>query len=576
MKKPKIVLLVLLGIILASSLVLGSCGEDATTTPPPSTTGPGTTTPGETTTPPAAPKPEGTFTFGIDTMGSEGFLPWITFQTDWLLFGAVYDTLALETPEGVNIPSVAESWEWSDDYTDLTLHIREGIQFHDGWGELTAEDVAYNINKHMSDESTSLAKSYMAIIESVEVVDPYTVVVHQSVPNVDYAEMYAFGGIAGAVTCKAYVESVGPEEANINPVGSGPYKLIEHKVGNYLKYEAVEDHWRVVPEYKYLVIQSVPEESTRVAMLQTGAIDATIISPNSLSDLSEDDFTIDYWRYGPNTLIIFGGMCRPANVNYYQEGYHNQDPWVDIRVREAMNLAIDRDAINLALHKGTAKPMTIPFQIPGWTDLEPYPYDPDRARELLAEAAADGVFTPNAEGGFSLTFISPTHPGTPMAQKEAEAVAGYWADIGIDADISPLDFGAYWPKVEAAENVGECYTFRLAYAGTNPYSYLLMCVVSDNLWGGRFQVPEMEEITPLAEAALAELDLEVRDGMYRNIAQQVYDNYVAVPLIQVPFIVVKNKTVGDWPPNSSSYYYNFEYIQHAEPLNTFRLFEIWD
>lgn len=552
MKQSKIVLLILMGMVLVSSLVLGSCGETTTTTPSPSTT----------------EKPEGTFTFGIDTMGSEGFLPWITFQSDYLLFGAVYDTLALETPEGENIPCVAESWEWSEDYTDLTLHIREGIQFHDGWGELTAEDVAYNIRKHMSEESTSLAKSYMTIIESVEEIDPYTVVIHQSESNVDFAEMYAFGGIAGAVTCKDYVETVGAEEANINPIGSGPYKLIEHKAGNYLKYEAVEDHWRVVPEYKYLVIKSVPEESTRVAMLKTGEIDATIIGPTSIPDLPEDEFTIDYWRYGPNTLIVFGGMCRPANVVSYEEGYHNQDPWTDIRVREAMNLAIDRDAINQALHKGTAKPMTIPFQIPGWADLDPYPYDPDKARELLKEAGY--------ENGFSLTFISPTHPGTPMAQKEAEAVAGYWAEIGIEASINPLDFGAYWPKVEAIENVGECYTFRLAYAGTNPYSYLMMCIISDNLWGGRFQVPEMEEITPLAEEALAELDLEVRDGMYRNIAQKAYDNYIAVPLIQVPFIVVKNKTVGDWPPNTSSYYYNFEYIRHAEPLNTFRLFEIWD
>jgi ABC-type transport system substrate-binding protein len=164
-----------------------------------------------------------------------------------------------------------------------------------------------------------------------------------------------------------------------------------------------------------------------------------------------------------------------------------------------------------------------------------------------------------------------------MAQKETEAVAGYWSEIGIDATISPMDFGAYWLKVFELTNVGECYSFRLTYAGANPYSYLMMCIVSDNLWGGRVQVPEMEEISPLAEEALAELDLEVRDGMYRNIAQKVYENYIAVPLMQVPFIIAKNKnTVGDWPPNTGSYYYNFEYIRHAQPLNTFRLFDLVD
>ncbi len=569
MKKSKAAIFILVGIILMVIPLLGACGGEPTSTTPT------TTTPSGTTTPPAAPKPEGTFTFGVSSLQTEGFVPWITFLSDYLVYGPVYDYIALESPTGENIPCVAESWEFSEDYTDLTIHVREGIQFHDGWGELTAEDVKYLIDEMRSEASISGVKAFTEIIESVEVVDPYTLIVHQSEPNVDYSDSYAFSPPYCPVLCKAYVESVGAEEANINPIGSGPYKLIEKKTGNYLKYEAVEDHWRVVPEFKYLIIQQVPEESTRIAMLKTGAIDATVIGPASLPDLQgEEDFTIETWPYGAVSAIIFGGLCRPDD-DMYQEGYHNQDPWTDIRVREAMNIAIDRDAINQALHYGTATPVSTNLGLPGYTEIEPYPYDPDRARELLAEAAADGVFTPNSEGGFSFTLVSsPFHPGVPMIAKEAEAAVGYWDDIGIKAEINPLDFGAYYSRTHNIETAGECFTYRNLWGGANPYTQLLTLDKTAG-WGFMYQCEEADIWTPMCQEALAEFDLEKRSEMYKEICQFVVDSYTTIPLLQVPYLVVKNnKTVGEWTPNSSSYYYNFEYIRHPEPLNTFRLFDL--
>lgn len=558
MKKPKAAILILVGIILMVIPLLGACGETTSTT-----------------TPVAKGEPEGTLTFGVQSLQTEGFCPWITFLSDYLVYGPVYDYIALETPLGEDVPCVAESWEFSEDYTDLTIHVRQGIQFHEGWGELTAEDVKYLLDEMRSEASTSGVKAFTGIIESVEIVDPYTLIVHQSEPNVDYADSYAFSPPYCPVLCKAYVEEVGAEEANINPVGSGPYKLIEKKTGNYLKYEAVEDHWRVVPEYKYLIIQQVPEESTRIAMLKTGAIDATVISPASLPDLQgEEDYTVETWPRGAISAIIFGGLSRP-DTTQYQEGYHNQDPWIDIRVREAMNIAIDRDAINEALHYGTAMPVSTNLALPGYDEIEPYPYDPDRARELLAEAAADGVFTPNAEGGFSFTLVSsPFHPGVPMIFKEAEAVVGFWDEIGIKAEIDPLDFGAYYSRTTLIETAGECFTYRNLWGGPNPYTQLLTLDKTAG-WGFMYQCEESDIWTPMCQEALAEFDLEKRTVMYKEICQFVVDSYTTIPLLQVPYLIVKNnKTVGEFTPNNSSYYYNFEYTRHPEPLNTFRLFEL--
>jgi peptide/nickel transport system substrate-binding protein len=572
--KKRILLLSILAAILLVMPLLDACGGESTVTATTTATTTATATITATATATIA-KPEGTFTWGAASLGTEGFCTWVTGVTDALVYGAVYDPIALKTPTGEPIPCVAESWEFSEDYEELTLHIREGIQFNGGWGELTADDVAYVLDGLRTEDKSSV-KSTMDPVESVEVTDRYTVVLHHKYPTVDYPYESLFAPEFATVLCKAYVDYVGIEEASLNPVGSGPYQVVEHRAGNYIKYEAVEDHWRVVPEFKYLVIKAVPEESTRIAMLKTGDIDATVISDTSLSEVEDEaNLVVDVWTFcSAQSQILLGGLCRPG-CSLYQEGYHNQDPWADIRVREAMNISIDRDAINEALHYGTAQPLALGIPIPGYLEVEPYPYDPERAEQLLAEAAADGVFTPNSDGGFDFTLINcPYHPGVPLIAQEAVAVVGYWSEVGIHADISPIDFLAYNPKILSIENAGDCVTYRQIYMGPNAFLYLRQFVIEDPI-GNKYQCEAADVISPMAEAALAEMDLVKRDAMYKEIAQLARDSFNSIPLFQVPTMIAKNKTkVGDWPGNIKSYYFNFEYIRHAEPLNTFRLFEL--
>jgi peptide/nickel transport system substrate-binding protein len=506
---------------------------------------------------------------------NEGFVPWNTFLSSYIVYAPVYDALAYSTPDGTKIPGVAESWEWTDNYTVLTLHLRHGIQFQDGWGELTSADVKYMFEQTMREGSPSGAKSFMGIITSIETPNDYTVIIHQSESNVNNADTYVFSPIYASVPSKDYIEAVGLEEASNKPIGSGPYQLVDRRTGDYVMYEAAETHWRVVPEYKYLIIKAVPEESTRVAMLKTGDIDGTLISEPSMADVNSDsDLTIDVWNYGASSAIMFGGLERPW-LKYYIEGFSNTDPWVDIRVREAMSIAIDRDAINEALHYGFGYPMAIVQPIPGEGDLPRIEFNPERARQLLAEAAADGVFTPDANGGFHFRFVSaPSHPGIPMVAKEAEAVAGYWADIGITVDIAPIDFPSYNALCSINKNAGDCYTYRYVWGGYNPYTMLMQLNQADDHWGTRMQCDVSDVLSPMAQAALAEFDLAKREVMYKEIAQVEYDGWTAIPLIRVPYLVAKNTKVGEWPPNTSSYYFNFEYIRHAQPLNTYRLFDL--
>jgi ABC-type transport system substrate-binding protein len=160
---------------------------------------------------------------------------------------------------------------------------------------------------------------------------------------------------------------------------------------------------------------------------------------------------------------------------------------------------------------------------------------------LLTEAAADDVFIPNAQGGFHFTLGSaPSHPGAPLIAKELKAVAGYWADIGITCDIVPIDFPTYNEKVVALENAGECYTYRLTYISSNPIQYLMQLNDEDSHWGTKFQCESSDILTPMAQGALAEVDLAKRDKMYREIGQVEYENWIAIPLIQLPYYVARN------------------------------------
>jgi ABC-type transport system substrate-binding protein len=174
-----------------------------------------------------------------------------------------------------------------------------------------------------------------------------------------------------------YVETVGQEKAAKNPIGSGCYRVVEHKGGESLKFEAVEKHWRLVPEYKYVIYQLAPEESTRVAMLKTKELDVVLIdTPRVLNDLDrEPGFKTALQPGGYKPTFWFGGMLLPEDKKFVK-GYHRQDPWVDVRVREAMNIAIDRKAIVDSIYFGKAKASAIWTSQPGSDELKPYPYDP--------------------------------------------------------------------------------------------------------------------------------------------------------------------------------------------------------
>ncbi|MFC1929219.1 ABC transporter substrate-binding protein, partial [Chloroflexota bacterium] len=383
----------------------------------------------------------------------------------------ILETLGFPKGNGVETnPSLAERWEYSTDYLDLTIFLREGIPWQGGWGEVTAEDVKWTFEQMMSEGSKSSRGTgdMRNTIESMEVIDPHTLVIHQKMPSGDLFCPLFLESEMVSISCKKYIETVGFDEANNHPVGSGPWSLVEHRFGDYLKYEAADEHWRCVPEFEYLILRIVPEESTRVAMFKTEQIDATLISPSSIAELPEEGFTVDFWPGSASQWGQFGGYCQPTDDRYI-EGYHNTDPWVDIRVREAMNIAIDRDAINKAIMLDTAESMAVPELWNGWEELEPYPYDPERAKQLLAEAGYPD--------GFSFKIYHEPQPAFPVTTPVSEAVAGYWEEIGLTVEfIVFAPYTAYPAYIKPLEDVGAVFLpFRWPFT-PSPASHALLYI----------------------------------------------------------------------------------------------------
>jgi peptide/nickel transport system substrate-binding protein len=252
------------------------------------------------------------------------------------------------------------------------------------------------------------AKEFQTKVKSVEVVDARTVRFHLHAPWPDFMTYYGSSATAaGLVVPKKYLEQVGEEGFKKHPIGLGPYKFISHTPGVELVLEAFEGYWRKVPNIKRLTIKSVPEESTRLAMLKKEEADFAAAMQGEIAEEVKRD---------PKLTLV---DTRHASMFWieFPEQWDPKSPWADKRVRLAVNYAFDRQAINEAACLGFCPPagVIVPRVMDFALQTEPIPYDPKKAKQLLAEAGY-----PN---GFDAGDFTP-NPGFPTV---AEAVVT-WAD----------------------------------------------------------------------------------------------------------------------------------------------------
>ena len=326
---------------------------------------------------------------------------------------------------GVNLaslPAVAKAWKIAPDWSYIDFDIKPGIKFHNG-DPLTAEDVKFSLETHMRPElKATLGAAYRTRIKKIEVQGPYKVRLILNMPGPDLWKRFWWDG---AIMPKKYREKVGDAGFADKPIGSGPFKWVDYKQDQYFTMEALPQHHRKTAEFKTLKIVFVPEHATRLAMLQAGEADIIqLIGPQIPQIKADPKLRHIQVKHTIGTTLAYCDLPFPEE----------KSPFLDIRVREAASLAIDRKGICEKILFGAVEPygeVLSPYTL-GWDPkVKPDPYDPEKAKKLLTEA------------GYPNGFKTTLNISGQASRYWTEAIAANLAAVGIQAEIKILEGGSY-------------------------------------------------------------------------------------------------------------------------------------
>ncbi len=420
---------------------------------------------------------------------------------------AVHDALVKPMPGNPMAPSLAESWTVSKDGLSYEFVLRKGVVFHNG-DPFAAEDVKFSFERYKG----AAAKLLKDKVAAVEIVDPFRVRFRLKEPWPDFMTFYATPASgAGWIVPKKYVEKVGDEGFKKAPVGAGPYKLTSFNPGIELVLDAFDRYWRKPPTVKRMVWKSVPEDLTRLAMLKRGEVD---IAYSLRGPLGEEV------KRTPGLKLV--GLVGNATqwLNFGAPQWDPKSPWHDRRVRLAAALAFDKDGINQAETLGFSKPSgsIIPSAFEFALAIPAYPYDPARAKKLLAEAGYPNGF----DGGEFACDAS--------YSSVAEAIGNYLAAVGIRTKMRPMERAAFLGNWREKKITSIMYTG--AGGQGNAATRIQNYYVKDGLysWGG---YPDMDD---LFVQQARELDPKRREALLHQIQRLAHERVMAAPLWELGFL----------------------------------------
>ncbi|MBO8138181.1 MAG: ABC transporter substrate-binding protein [Desulfotomaculum sp.] len=416
----------------------------------------------------------------------------------------IYDNLVRYKPDSTEIePALATSWEVNEDKTEWTFHLRKDVKFHDGT-PFNAEAVKFSIERQLPPNRTDdmpYASFVFGPVKAVEVVDEYTVKIILKEPYAPFLANLAMC-MAAPIVSPAAVEKYGDNYIE-HPVGTGPFKFVEWKRGQHIQLVANDDYWDGRPKIDKLIFKFVKENSVRASELMTGSIDAMDgVDPNDVKTLEE------------NGMIV--AKNPGMNINYLAF-FCNKEPFNNPKLRQAVSHAINRDAIVEHLYQGLAQKANGPLPpfLPGYDkDLKPYEYDPEKAKQLLAEAGYPD--------GLKLTLLTYTNPRpyNTVGQKLAEAIQNDLQKVGIDVEIKAYPWAEY-KKVVSPVIVEEGDMMIYGWIGDNgdPDNFLTLLDSEEivrSLNTAKYSNPEVDR---LLEEGRREFDMDKRAEIYSELQQ---------------------------------------------------------
>jgi peptide/nickel transport system substrate-binding protein len=455
---------------------------------------------------PSAAAPQGTVTYAVHiTIAPAWFDPADNPGqiTPFIIQYALHDALIKPMPAGMMTPSLAESWKASKDGLVYDFVLRKNVVFHNG-DPMTAEDVKFSFERYRG----AGAKLLKEKVEAVTIVNPHHVRFHLKAPWPDFMGFYGSPATgAGWIVPKKYVEKVGDDGFKQAPVGAGPFKFVSMAPGVELILEAHEKYWRKTPKVKRIVMKSVTEGSTRLAMLKRGEVHIAYKTDGPLGEEVKKDPNLD--------LVFSGGIA----TWWLQFGELNdpKSPWHNRKVRLAANYALDRKALSEAETLGASPPTgsIVPREFEWALPVEPFPYDPKKAKQLLTEAGY-----PN---GFDAGVITPIPPYYSFA----EAVGGYLGAIGIKTRVQKMERAVMFDKRRKKELAGICL------CANGGFGNAVTRIDADIVSAGVHSILKDAEIDRLFEEQSRETDRAKREALLKRIQQRVVDQAYFAPIYQL-------------------------------------------
>lgn len=433
----------------------------------------------------------------------------------------VWDGLFDYDPQTLKIvPELCEKWEVSDDGLVYTFHIKKGVKFHDG-SKLTAQDFVYSWTRAVLAETASYLAYHLSAIkgydacqegtakelEGVKAIDDYTIQVTLSYPYADFIN--TLGHVVFYPVKQADIEKWGQDYTkHIN--GTGPFKFVEWVDDQYIKLVRNDDYYGTKAKLDAVEYKIIADENTAFLEFKAGNIDYTSIPTGKIKATEQDPQLKDNVISIPLLALYYYGM----NVQI--------EPFKDNpKLREAMNYAIDRQNICDVIMEGVPTPATgiVPRGIIGFKENQaPYKYDPEKAKQLLAEAGY-----PNGEGLPTLKFGFNTGAGH---EALAEALQADLKEIGVNIEIEGYEWGTMLEKAKA----GELAFYRLGWMADYPtmdnFLYPLFYSKSSDNYSD-YNNPEVDKL--LLEARQTK-DENERIAKYQEIERKVLADNAFIPL----------------------------------------------
>ena len=603
---------VIVGVLLLLLAVIIACGEEetaATATPAPATPAPATLAPDATAaaaTPTAAPAtaaaptedammddkvPEGTLNVGMSGLG-----PYVATLYDAGYFKnrfaelVTHETLFIMDFDGEWAPRLIKSFDISPDGLTYTMHLQEGAKWHAGadsqgdWGEFVADDLIWSLKEIAREGSNHVqAGNTRRVFDCDECtltkIDEYTVELKRPTPTFELT-WYSQAPIPGfSMNSKKHYDTVGQDVALLEDVGTAPWEMVEHRTDDFRRMKAVEDHWRLTPDFAEMYWHDILDESTRLANFLAGKLDTGIFASDSVQAMKDTPVEGQSFMIFPAAIVQMmwfgGGHYTPDSPNHHPDangeirvkvdpegtsyeyfcddgsGEDQRRPWVACdrevgsedwerarKVRLAMTLAIDRQGLINNIAFGEGEPWYIGIwanrgrmEQLGLNDLS-WDYDPERAMELLEEAGYPD--------GFEVPIAKRQGTGTLLLVKDAVAVM--WEKVGLQTKLRNVQPASY-RTISQARKANDMYGLNDAPSFPEPlrvYGTVYSSSANDMLGVNHPEIDRLIELTRETQ------DTDERWKVQGELAEFIFHQVFSLPLYAENAVWPLSGKVGPW------------------------------